>query len=124
MGGDTEQLGTDLSRAINLGVREMIEAVVFFGIINVIFEFVVLSMLPPRMRLRLLGNKGAQTITHFAVMVFVLWVHWGTVSGTMSAFFSFIISMFTVLIAKNIFGYIKDGVFHRRIIGYSVDELR
>lgn len=124
MGGDTEQLGTDLSRAINLGVREMIEAVVFFGMINVIFEFVVLSMLPPRMRLRLLGNKGAQTITHFAVMVFVLWVHWGTVSGTMSAFFSFIISMFTVLIAKNIFGYIKDGVFHRRIVGYSVDELR
>lgn len=102
----------------------MIEAVVFFGMINVIFEFVVLSMLPPRMRLRLLGNKGAQTITHFAVMVFVLWVHWGTVSGTMSAFFSFIISMFTVLIAKNIFGYIKDGVFHRRIVGYSVDELR
>lgn len=124
MGGVTEYLGTDLSRAINLGVREMIEAVIFFGLINVIFEFVVLSMLPPRMRLRLLGNRGAQTTLHVMIMILVLTVHWGTVTGTMSAFFSFILSMFTVLVAKNVFGYIEDGVFHRRIIGYSVAELR
>ena len=39
----------------------MIEAVIFFGLINIVFEFVVLSMVPPRARLRLLGNKGAQT---------------------------------------------------------------
>lgn len=102
----------------------MIEAVIFFGLINVVFEFVVLSMLPPRARLRLLGNRGAQTTLHVMIMILVLIVHWGTVTGTMSAFFSFILSMFTVLVAKNVFGYIEDGVFHRRIIGYSVSELR
>ena len=53
----------------------MIEAVIFFGLINIVFEFVVLSMVPPRARLRLLGNKGAQTFVHVVVMIFVLTVH-------------------------------------------------
>lgn len=102
----------------------MIDAVIFFGLINVCFEFVVLSMVPPRARLRLLGNKQAQVTLHIVIMVLVLWVHWGTVTGTMSAFFSFILSMFTVGIARLVFGYIENGVYHRRIIGYTVAELQ
>ena len=102
----------------------MIDAVIFFGIINVMFEFVVLSMVPPRIRLRLLGNKEAQLILHAVVLVLVLTVHWGTLIGTMSGFFSFILSMFTVGIARLVFGYIENGVFHRRIIGYTVKELQ
>jgi hypothetical protein len=101
----------------------MIEAVFVFGMINVIFEFVVLSMMPPRLRLRVLGNKVAQLILHVVILVLVLWVHWGTVTGTMSAFFSFILSMVTVSVARVVYGYIEDGVFHRRIIGYTVEEL-
>lgn len=102
----------------------MIEAVVFFGLINVAFEFVVLSMVPCRMRLRLLGSKGAQRVLHVVVMCFVLCVHWGTVTGTMSAFFSFILSMLTTWIARNVFGYIENDVYHRRLIGYTVAELK
>ena len=102
----------------------MIDAVIFFGLINVVFEFVVLGMIPPRARLRLLGNRGAQTTVHIMVMCFVLWVHWGTVTGTMSAFFSFILSMVTVGVARLVFGFIEDGVYHRRIIGYTVAELK
>lgn len=101
----------------------MIDAVIFFGLINVVFEFVVLSMVPPRARLRLLGNKVAQLILHVVVLVLVLTVHWGTLIGTMSGFFSFILSMFTVGIARQIFGYIENGKFHRRVIGYTVKEL-
>ena len=101
----------------------MIEAVIFFGIINVLFEFVVLGMVPPRARLRLLGNKGAQTIMHVMIMILVLTVHWGTVTGTMSAFFSFILSMVTVFIAQVTFGYIKGNTYRRGIIGYTVKEL-
>lgn len=101
----------------------MIEAVVFFGMINVIFELVVLGMVPPRARLRLLGNKGAQTAVHVAVMCFVLIVHWGTVTGTMSAFFSFILSMVTVSIAQVMFGYVRGTTYRRGIIGYNKEEL-
>ena len=102
----------------------MIDAVIFFGLINVAFEFVVLSMLPPRIRLRLLGSKSQQRALHVTIMILVLVVHWGTLIGTMSGFFSFILSIFTVAIARNIFGFIEDGKFHRRIIGYKVEELR
>ena len=101
----------------------MIEAVVFFGIINVIFELVVLGMVPPRARLRLLGNRGAQTFVHVAVMILVLTVHWGTVTGTMSAFFSFILSIVTISIAQLMWGYVQGTRYRRGIIGYKVEEL-
>lgn len=101
----------------------MIEAVVFFGIINVIFELVVLGMVPPRARLRLLGNRGAQTFVHVAVMILVLTVHWGTVTGTMSAFFSFILSIVTISIAQLMWGYVQGTRYRRGIIGYKIEEL-
>lgn len=84
----------------------MIDAVIFFGVINVLFELVVLGMIPPRVRLRLLGNKGAQTCLHVGIMLCVITIHWGTVTGTMSAFFSFILSAVTVGIARMLWGYI------------------
>ena len=37
----------------------MIDAVLLFGALNVLFEFVLLAMLTPRLRLRLLGNEAA-----------------------------------------------------------------
>ncbi|NQW80046.1 MAG: hypothetical protein HQ445_02600 [Polaromonas sp.] len=102
----------------------MIEAVIFFGIINVVFEFVVLALVPPRARLRLLGNKKQQLVLHVVVMCFMLRVHWGTLIGSMSAFLSFCLSMLTISLARNVFGYIKDEVYHRRLIGYTVAELK
>ena len=102
----------------------MIDAVIVFAIINVAFELVVLSMVPPRMRLRLLGSKSGATVVHVVVMALVLTVHWGTLIGTMSGFLSFILSLATFAIAKQTFGYIEDGVFHRRIIGYKLEELK
>lgn len=102
----------------------MIDAVIFFGLINVVFEFVVLSMVPPRIRLRVLGSKRQQTVLHVMIMILVLTVHWGTLIGTMSGFFSFILSMITVGIARLVFGYIENDQYHRRIIGYTVAELQ
>ena len=102
----------------------MIEAVVAFGLINVVFEFILISMMPCRMRLRMLGSKGAQTCMHVVIMAFVLCVHWGTLVGTMSGFFSFILSIVTITIARSVYGYIEDGSYHRRLIGYSIKELQ
>lgn len=103
----------------------MIDAVLVFGCINVLFEFVILAMIPPKLRLRILGRKSYQQVIHTLLLITMLMIHWGTLVGTMSGFFSFILSMVTVEIAKVIFGYITpDEKFHRRIIGYTADELK
>ena len=101
----------------------MIDAVLVFALINVVFELVVLSMVPPRARLRLLGSGQAQVALHITVMCFVLWVHWGTLVGTMSGFLSFVLSIFTIGVARIVFGYIRDGNYRRGIIGYKLKEL-
>ena len=103
----------------------MIDAVIVFGLINVVFEFVVLSMLPPRMRLRLLGSHQAQLIVHVAIMILILIVHWGTLIGPMSGFFSFILSMVTVRAAQLLYGKIVDGRYYTRgLVGYTAQELK
>ena len=102
----------------------MIDAVIVFALINVLFELVVLSMVPPKLRLRLLGNKGAQSCLHVMIMILVLIVHWGTLIGTMSGFLSFIMSIVTVAAAKLMFGSIQGTRYKRGIIGYKLSELK
>lgn len=102
----------------------MIEAVFVFGILNVLFEFILLSMLPPRMRLRLLGNHTQCVVLHFMCLGLNLAIHWGTLIGTMSGIFSFICSMFTVLIARLVFGYVTGTSYKRGIVGYALKEIK
>jgi len=102
----------------------MIEAVFVFGIINVVFEWVVLCMLPVRTRLRLLGNPAAELATHVMIMILILTVHWGTLVGSMSGFFSFCLSILVFYAAKVVFGSIKDGRYYTTgWIRYSAKEL-
>ena len=102
----------------------MIGAVLLFGALNVLFEFVVLSMVPPRMRLRVLGNRNSQALLHFGVLLLNLIIHWGTLVGTMSGILSFVCSMFTVRIAQLVFGQIKDGRYYTvGLVKYSKEEL-
>lgn len=102
----------------------MIDAVFIFGLMNVAFEFILLSMLRPRTRLRLLGSEIACVYLHFAFLSLNLLIHWGTLIGTMSGIFSFICSIFTVLIARKVFGVIHDDRFYTRgLVGYTREEL-
>ena len=103
----------------------MIEAVFVFGFMNVLFEFVLLSMLPPRMRLRLLGSHGATSVLHFAFLLLNITIHWGTLVGTMSGVGAFISSIATVFIAKKLFGFIEaDRYYHVGWVKYSAKELK
>jgi len=53
-----------------------------------------------------------------------LWVHWGTVTGTMSATGAFVASIVTVEIAKLFYGTIvNDRRVRRGLIGYRTEEL-
>jgi hypothetical protein len=102
----------------------MIEAVLIFGILLSVFEFVILSMIPPRYRLRLLGSKTACVSTHVVMLCVNLWIHWGTVTGTMSATGAFVVSMVTVEVAKIVYGTVVNDIRTRRgIVGYTTSEL-
>lgn len=102
----------------------MIEAVLVFGLLLMLFEFVVLSMIAPRYRLRLLGNRNACVATHMGMLLINLYVHWGTVTGTMSATGAFVTSIITIEIARTLYGAITNGVRTRRgLVGYKNQEL-
>jgi len=102
----------------------MISAVLIFGLMNVAFEFILLSMVRPRTRLRILGNEGHCVALHFMCLALNLLIHWGTLVGTMSGIFSFICSIFTVVVARAVFGVIKEDRYYTRgLVGYAREEL-
>lgn len=103
----------------------MISAVLLFGALNVLFEFVVLSMVPPRMRLRVLGDRNKQALIHVGVLLANLIIHWGTLIGTMSGILSFVCSIVTVRAAQIVFGQIKEGRYYTvGLVKYSAEELK
>lgn len=102
----------------------MIDAVLLFGLMNVLFEFILLSMVPPKQRLRLLGNRNAQVVLHFVCLLLNITIHWGTLVGTMSGIFSFICSIGTVAIARFVFGFIEHGRYYKvGLVKYEPKEL-
>ena len=103
----------------------MIDAVLLFGVINIIFEMVLLSMIPPKHRLRMLGSEGACNTMHALFLVVNLVLHWGTLIGTMSGVLAFVASVVTVRFARKLFGHISGGRFyHVGWIKYSVDTIK
>lgn len=103
----------------------MIDAVLMFGFMNIVFEFVLLSMLAPRWRLRVLGSASARNTLHVVFLLLNLVIHWGTLIGTMSAVLAFISSMLTVQLARKLYGFIEQGrYYHVGYIAYSRGELQ
>lgn len=107
----------------------MIEVVIAFAVVSIITEMIFLGMVPARARLAMLGSKAARTFVHVGMLVLTLWVHWGTVTGTMTAFTSFLLSFPAVFCAQQLWGWTyktEDGErrLRRGIINYSVAELQ
>ena len=103
----------------------MIDAVLLFGVINTIFEIVLISMIPPKHRLRLLGSEAACNTMHAAFLLANLAIHWGTLVGTMSGVLAFVASVGTVRFARKLFGHISGGrYYHVGWIKYSVDTIK
>ena len=102
----------------------MIETVLAFGLIISLFEFVLISMIPPRTRLRILGNDSAKLCFHMGMLLINFAVHWGTAVGTMSATLAFICSLGVIWGAKKAFGFITQGRYYTiGFIRYNRDEL-
>ena len=103
----------------------MIDAVLMFGALNVLFEFVLLCMIAPRLRLRLLGNEAASNALHVFFLAANLIIHWGTLIGTMSGVLAFVASILTVNVARKLFGVITEGRYYKvGLVKYSMEELK
>lgn len=103
----------------------MIDAVLMFGALNVLFEFVLLCMLSPRMRLRVLGDATKSVAMHLGFLLLNIIIHWGTLVGTMSGILAFVSSIATVHVARILFGSVSEGRYYRvGLVKYSVEELR
>jgi len=101
----------------------IVEAVFVFGLMNIAFEFILLSMVKPRTRLRVLGNEGQCVFLHVIFLALNLWIHWGTLVGTMSGIFAFISSIFTVRLARIVYGRIVGSTYTTGLIRFSREEL-
>jgi hypothetical protein len=103
----------------------MFSEVLAFAIIMTVFEFVIVSMLPPRLRLRLLGNHGMKVACHMIMLLINITVHWGTVVGTMSSTLSFLTSIVAMAMACKLYGKLVDGrYYHVGLVKYSIGEIK
>lgn len=102
----------------------MIDAVLLFGLMNIVFELVLLNMMPPRTRLRVLGSHTASNALHVTFLALNLIIHWGTLVGTMSGVMAFCASIVTVAVARKVYGFITGTDYHVGYFKYSLEQLR
>ena len=103
----------------------MLETVLAFGFIISLFEFVIIAMIPPRTRLRVLGCSRKKLLFHVSMLSINMIVHWGTAVGTMSATLAFVCSIGVTWAAAKVFGHLVDGrYYHVGWVKYSVEEIK
>lgn len=87
---------------------EMISGAAIFAALNMICELIIIALVPPRWKLRVLGNDRAMIAVHMGMGLITARLHWGTVTGSGAAMMAFVISFPTLWIAKQVFfGYIR-----------------
>ena len=103
----------------------MLGEVIAFALIMSVFEFVLLVMMPPRLRLRLLGSDISRMLMHIGFLLANLIVHWGTIVGTMSSTLSFITALGVRAASTRLFGKLVEGRYYTiGLVRYSAEELR
>lgn len=85
----------------------IIDAVMIFGLLSALFEAIILLKLSPRLRLRLLGSGTAIAVVHSFAILFNLAVHYGTVTGTMTAIVAGIASFLVIPLLRSYCGCIR-----------------
>lgn len=79
----------------------MINAVMTFALITAIGEIIVLCSVGSGLRYFLLGS--GQWSLHLGFAALNLWIHWGTMTGSMTAVTAFVVSYFVCKAMKLIF---------------------
>lgn len=102
----------------------LIEAVLVFAAITAAFELVILMKLAPRTRCRVLGSAAWVTLIHAIVFGINIAVHYGTITGSMTAITAALTSFVTVPFARWLSGHVSNGIYHPGVLKYTVDELK
>lgn len=87
----------------------MIEAAFTFGLIIFLGIALILWKLPKPMTLWLLGHH---MLLDVSVTALTAWMHWGTMTGLMSAAMAGLICTTTTSFARIVVGYKTKGVYH------------
>jgi len=95
----------------------MVEAALVFGIIIAVGIAAILIKLPTRTTLWLLGRAMWLDV---AVTILTLWIHWGTMTGLMSAAVAGLICSMTTSCARWLVGYTRGGVYYPGVIVLEV----
>jgi hypothetical protein len=101
----------------------MLEAVFVFALVTAAFEAIVLLKLPTRFRLRLLGCGWAVGVLHTCVILANLWIHFGTVTGTMTAVTAGLTTFATVPLVRHFCGFIKNKRYYPGVKRYALAEI-
>ena len=91
----------------------MLEAAITFGLIIFIGIALILLKLPTRTALWLLGKH---IWLDLAVTALTLWIHWGTMTGLMSAAVAGMMCSLITSLARRVFGYISNGRYHPGVL--------
>lgn len=89
----------------------LIKAVLLFAVLSALFEFIIIMKIRPRTRLRILGSTRLVLFIHALTFIINISVHYGTVTGSMTAIVAALASFATVPLARAISGCIikSDG---------------
>lgn len=102
----------------------MLEAVLVFALVTAAFEAVILLHLPLRWRLRILGSRVACGFIHVFIVLANLWIHFGTVTGTMTAVTAGLTTFATVPLVRRYVGYIKNKRYYPGVKRYAIADIQ
>ena len=101
----------------------MVETVVIFALLSAAFELVLVAKLPLRARLRLLGSPRLTLVVHLLFIGANLVIHFGTVTGSMTAIVAGLTSFLVMPLARRVFGYVRDKRYYPGIKRYTTMEV-
>lgn len=101
----------------------IILAVLIFALISALFEAVLLWKIKPRTRLRVLGSSMWVAVIHTSIILANLWIHFGTVTGSMTAVTAGLASFATVPAMRYFCGFVKNGKYYPGVHRYAVEQL-
>lgn len=102
----------------------IVEAVFVFAVITALFETVILMKIKPRTRVRILGSSFCVGMIHVAAFAVNLAVHYGTVTGSMTAITAALSSFVTVPLVRAYSGRIFRNQYFPGWAKYPLNLVR
>ena len=94
----------------------MIEAVLMFATITAIGELIIIGNMSRTSRLKFLGSKTKRMMFHIGFAALNLWIHWGTITGSMTAVTAFVVSVGVTHGARMYWGSITNGRYTKGLV--------